>query len=119
MIKKKKTRNRFISKKFDEYPYSFHGGVTVGIVVGWGSVSDVEVMGVRVAVGEVPQSVCCSELGSERACLAEASVRVVNVGEVARVPFAVGESPLSVCTAVVLGRGGGSILYKKEIRNPK
>ena len=43
---------------------SFHGGGVVGIGVGCKSVGDVEVAGVRAAVGVVPHSVCSFEDGS-------------------------------------------------------
>ena len=61
----------------------------------------------QLAVGVVPYSVCSFVVASWQACFAEASVGVVDVGEVAGMPFAARERPQSVCSAVVLGRGGG------------
>ena len=54
----------------------------------------------------MPKTVGSFVIVSRHAYFAEASVGVVDVGEVAWVPFAVRDSPQSVCSAVVLGRGG-------------
>jgi hypothetical protein len=70
------------------------------------------VAGVRVAVGVLPPSVFSSEVGSGRDCLAKTSFRVVDVGEVAEVPFPVRESPHSVYSMVVLGHGGERLRHR-------
>ncbi len=84
------------------------GRVVVGVVVDCGPARGVEVARVQCPVGVVPRSVCSFVVVSWQACSAEASVAVVDVGEVAWVPVAVREPPQSVRSAVVLGRRWGS-----------
>ena len=86
----------------------FCGRFVVGVIVNCGSVGDVEVARMQCPVGVVPQSVCSFVVVSWQACFAEASVGVVDVGEVAWVPVAVRKPPQSVRSAVVLGHRWGS-----------
>ncbi len=77
------------------------------------SVGCVDVARVHATVGVVPYVVCSPVVLPEGAFLAEASVGVVNVGEVAGVPFTVRGAPKFFCPAVVIRRGwvgGGGVV---------
>jgi hypothetical protein len=72
---------------FMRYPGSFGGGVVVGVDIYSGSVGDVDIAGVQLTVGVVPESVSSFVVVSWQACFSEASVGVVDVGEVAEVLY--------------------------------
>ena len=93
---------------FVRYVGLFCGRVVVGVIVNRESVGDVEVAWMHPTVGVVPQSVCSFVVVLWQVFFAEASVGVVDVGEVAWVPVAVRKPPQSVRSAVVLGHRWGS-----------